>query len=205
MKPALSLFVLVGISLASLCFAERGQGSHSSSPSRGGRPSSQASDNEIGKTKQDKSVKWDYTVTLKPGTSLEDIRRIKRDLKKSGAVLNWGTADEPVFGIKTWMSEEEVKGLSDQVGSVEGIETTKNYKITLNPKESFQKLKAKLEQLANEKENPRKMQITFRAGDQEKPIYIVVKSNIMAVGEIYALIGQYIGGEGSEPGVEEVK
>lgn len=200
MKIALTLFSLIVFSLTSQSFAER-RGDHSSKPSNSGRPV----DNEIGKTKQDKSVQWEYRITLKPGASLEETRRIKKELKKNGASITWGSADEPVFGIKTWMSEDEIKGISEQVASADGSEPTKNYKITLNQKESFQKLKAKLEQLANSKDNPRKMQITFRAGDQEKPFYIVVKSNIMAVGEIFALIGPYIGGEGTEPGVEEVK
>lgn len=204
MKLAVSLFGLVVVFLTSQSFAERGRGGHSFKPTPVPANSGRPSDNEIGKTKQDKAVQWEYTVTLKPGASLDEIRQIKKALKKNGATFNWGSADEPVFGVKTWMSEDEIKGLSQQVASAEGSEPTKNFKITLNQKESFQKLKAKLEELANSKENPRKMQITFRAGDQEKPIYIVVKSNITAVGEIYALIGQYIGGEGTEPGVEEI-
>jgi len=204
MKLAVSVFGLIAIFLTSPSFAQRGGGSHSVKPAQVPAASARATEDEIGKTKEDKNVQWEYTVTLKPGTSLEEIRKIKKDLKQKGASFSWGSADEPVFGIKTWMSEDAIKGMSAQIGSVEGLETTKSYKITLNQKESFAKLKAKLAELANSKENPRKMQITYRAGDQEKPIYIVVKSNIGAVGEIYALIGQYIGGEGTEPGVEEV-
>jgi hypothetical protein len=204
MKLAALLFGLVTAFLTSQSFAQKGGGSHSIKPTQVPANSGRSSEDVIGKTKEDKSVQWEYTVTLKPGASLEEIRRIKKELRKNGATFNWGSADEPVFGVKTWMSEDEMKGLSEYVASAEGSEPTKRYKITLNKSQSFQKLKAKLAELANSKENPRKMQITYRAGDQDKPIYIVVKSNIIAVGEIYALIGQYIGGEGTEPGVEEV-
>ncbi|NBX76729.1 MAG: hypothetical protein EBQ92_09260 [Proteobacteria bacterium] len=198
------VFGLVAALLTSQSFAQRGGKSHSFKPTQSPANSGRPAEDTIGKTKADKSVQWEYSVTLKPGASLEEIRRIKKELRKNGASFNWGSADEPVFGIKTWMSEDEIKGISENVASAEGSEPTKKYKITLNQNESFPKLKAKLEELANSKENPRKMQITFRAGDQDKPFYIVVKSNITAVGEIYALIGQYIGGEGTEPGVEEV-
>jgi len=193
------LAVTLGI-LASQSFAERRRiikGGHSapSKPATNSAEPKRAEENTYGKTPTDKSVTWDYTVTLKPGASLEDIRKVKKALTAAGATFNHGKLDEPFFSVKTHLSEDEIKGLSDQVATVENSVPTKNFTIWFNQETNWAEFKKEL--------TKNKMQITFIAGDVNKPVYFAVKSAVLNVGEIYALVGKYIGSNGDKPGVEE--
>lgn len=188
------LALSIGV-LASQSFAERrGRRDGHSAPAQSAAKS-RAEENNIGKTPTDKSVTWDYTITMKPGASLEDIRKVKKALTAAGASFNHGKLDEPFFSVKTHLSEDEIKGMSEQVDKIENSVQTKNFTIWFNQKTNWADFKKEL--------TKNKMQVTFIAGDVNKPVYIAVKSAVLNVGEIYALMGKYIGGNGDQPGVEE--
>jgi len=188
------LAISIGI-LATQGFAERRgkKGGHSAPTQSASK--SRGEENNIGKTPTDKSVTWDYTITMKPGASLEDIRKVKKALTAAGASFNHGKLDEPFFSVKTHLSEDEIKGMSEQVGSVENPTPTKNFTIWFNQNTNWADFKKEL--------TKNKMQVTFIAGDVNNPTYIAVKSAVLNIGEIYALMGKYIGGKGDQPGVEE--
>ena len=188
------LAISIGI-LATQGFAERrGKKAGHSAPAQSASKS-RGEENNIGKTPADTSVTWDYTITMKPGASLEDIRNLKNALRKAGASFNHGKLDEPFFSVKTHLSEDEIKGMSELVASVENAIPTKNFTIWFNQNTNWNDFKKEL--------TKNKMQVTFIAGDVNKPTYISVKSAVLIVGEIHALMGKYIGGNGDQPGVEE--
>lgn len=172
----------------------RGKGSSQPSTGRSTVPSnSKPDENNIGKTPADKSVKWEYTVMLTNASS-EDIKKVKAALKKDGEIT-WGKLDEPRFGVKTYLSEDEIRALSDKVTEVTPSEETNTLMITLNQNESWPALKKLLTE--------NRMQVKHINGDLNRPYQIVVKTPNMPVGMVYAVMGKYIDSE--KGGVEEVK
>jgi len=193
------------IALFSLAFAvqssagplgghRRGKDSNQPSNGRTTAPSTAKPDeNIIGRTPADKSVKWEYTVML-TNASLEDIRKVKAALKKEGEIT-WGKLDEPRFGVKTYLSEDEIRGLSDKVTEVTPSEETNKLMIILNQNESWPALKKILTE--------NRMQVQHINGDVNRPFQIAVKTPNMPVGMVYAVMGKYIDSE--KGGVEEIK
>ncbi|MFM8268823.1 MAG: hypothetical protein ACKN9V_01430 [Pseudomonadota bacterium] len=186
----LSVFLLI-VSLSGQAEFRRNRGGHggTSKPSNSASvPSAPKDENLIGKSEPDKSVEWGYTVNLNPGASLEEIRKIKKDLKAKGVKFNWGSADEPVFGIKTYLDIDEIKGLSEKVGEVTPAEATTRFRIELKRDLTPQQMKALRAAL---KEN--KVQIKW-APPMDVPPYLMVKSAVLEIGRLFALpnIGPYL-------------
>jgi len=189
-----SLFL--GLTLVSQSSAE-GLKSHKKiqkkAPSTAGSRANQPDENIIGKTPADKSVEWEYTVMLTNASSA-DIKMVKEALKKEGK-LTWGKLDEPRFGVKTYLSEDEIKALSEKVTEVTPSEETNKLMITLNQNESWPALKKILTE--------NRMQVYHINGDWNRPFQVAVKTPNMPVGMVYAVMGKYIDSE--KGGVEEVK
>lgn len=168
----------------------RGGGHHGTpkAPSNTAAPAQPADPNLIGKSEADKSVVWEYSVALKPGASLEEIRKIKKELKDKGVKFNWGTADEPVFGIKTYMDVEDIKNISERVGEVTPSEETANFRLELKKDLSAAQMKALRAAL---KEN--RIQIKW-APPLDVPPYLMVKSAVLEIGRLFALpnIGPFL-------------
>jgi hypothetical protein len=169
----------------------------SQSPQATGRntvtPAAKNDDNLIGKTPADKSVKWEYTVML-TNASDADLKKVKAALRKEGEIT-WGKLDEPRFGVKTYLSEDEIRALSENITEVTPSEETNKLMITLNQNEAWPALKKILTE--------NRMQVTHINGDWNRPFQIVVKTPNMPVGMVYAVMGKYI--ESQNGGVEEVK
>lgn len=156
----------------------------------------QASDkdeNIIGKTPADKSVKWEYTIMLTDASNA-DIKKVKEALKKEGEIT-WGKLDEPRFGVKTYLSEDEIKSLSEKISEVTPGEETNRLMITLKDNESWPALKKILTE--------NRMQVYHINGDWNRPFQIAVKTPNMPIGMVFAVMGKYIDSE--KGGVEEVK
>lgn len=168
----------------------RGGGHHSTpkAPSNTAAPTQPADPNLIGKSEADKNVVWEYSVALKPGASLEEIRKIKKELKNKGAKFNWGTADEPVFGIKTYLDVEDIKNISEHVGEVTPSEESANFRLELKKDLSAAQMKALRAAL---KEN--RIQIKW-APPLDVPPYLMVKSAVLEIGRLFALpnIGPFL-------------
>ncbi|NBV50009.1 hypothetical protein EBR78_02170 [bacterium] len=168
----------------------RGGGHHGTPkpPSNTSAPAQPTDPNLIGKSEPDKNVVWEYSVALKPGASLEEIRKIKKDLKNKGVKFNWGTADEPVFGIKTYMDVEDIKNISEHVGEVTPSEETANFRFELKKDLSTAQMKALRAAL---KEN--RIQIKW-APPLDVPPYLMVKSAVLEIGRLFALpnIGPFL-------------
>lgn len=201
MKITHVLTAVLGMVLAVQTFAEPRRGDHAGSANKpSGRvtttPAAKPDENIIGKTPADKSVTWEYTVMVSPGTSLEELRKLKATLKKEGK-LTWGKLDEPRFGVKTYLSENEIKGLSEKIAEVTPSEETNQFMITLKQNESWPALKKVLTE--------NRMQVYHINGDVNRPYQIAVKTPNMPVGMIFAVMGKYIDTENGQTGVEEVK
>lgn len=150
-------------------------------------------ENIIGRTPADKSVKWEYTVMLTDASNA-DIKKVKEALKKGGEIT-WGKLDEPRFGVKTYLSEDEIKALSEKISEVTPGEETNKLMITLKQDESWPALKKLLTE--------NRMQVYHINGDVNRPFQIAVKTPNMPVGMVFAVMGKYIDSE--KGGVEEVK
>lgn len=150
-------------------------------------------ENIIGRTPADKSVKWEYTVMLTDASNAE-IKKVKEALKKDGEIT-WGKLDEPRFGVKTYLSEDEIKALSEKISEVTPSEETNKLMITLKQDESWPALKKLLTE--------NRMQVYHINGDVNRPFQIAVKTPNMPVGMVFAVMGKYIDSE--KGGVEEVK
>jgi hypothetical protein len=150
-------------------------------------------ENIIGKTPADKSVKWEYTIMLTDASN-SDIKKVKEALKKEGEIT-WGKFDEPRFGVKTYLSEDEIKSLSEKISEVTPGEETNKLMITLKDNESWPALKKILTE--------NRMQVYHINGDWNRPFQIAVKTPNMPIGMVFAVMGKYIDSE--KGGVEEVK
>lgn len=197
----LTALIVFIISLNGFAGPRNRRGGHGNAPTGGNsssRKSSGIADSEkdvYGKQAPDKSVQWGYTVTVEPGASLNDIRKLKSALKKAGAKFNWGTQDEPVFGIESYLSLDEIKSMGP-VKSVDQAEETKNFSITLAKNVNWSQLKKELTE--------NRMQVTYRP-EVVPPPYVVVKSSVLEIGRIWALLRKHIEpDESQEPSVKEL-
>jgi len=93
---------------------------------------------ELKKVEPDKSVQWGYKAVLKPNTTLEQVKSLRKILKANGvSVLYPSDRDWKVptgyLSLSSDWDSEELEKLSPVIASVQSAEITQRYKLHLVP------------------------------------------------------------------------
>jgi murein L,D-transpeptidase YcbB/YkuD len=132
---------------------------------------------EIKTVEPDKSVQWGYKAILKPGTTLEQLKSLRKVLKAKGVSTLYPSDRDwklptGYLSLSSYWDADDIQKLSPLIASVQSAEITQRYQLNLVSSTNSQQVTKLLKAFSSNK-----IQVLYHASG-EVPLFFSVKTTL---------------------------